>query len=325
MLMATRRDVAERAGVSVATVSYVINNTKNVTPEVRERIMRAIGELDYRPNLLARGLSTRETRHVAMLVDNLNNPHYCEVLSGAQEVASKNGYIVSVISIDFSNTRDVLDLASRWLDGAILALPTANAQIESLLPPSLPIVSHDISIMFDYRRAFDDMVGALKRAGHRSMAFLSGVPLSTPNHWRYAAWLEALEKHGLPVQPELIVDGLPSARTDEAEGMRAAETLMERHAPFTAIYALNDLMALGAIRALHNHGLRVPEDVSIVGCDRLKILQSITPTLATMDICGFEVGRFLMRSLIGKISGKSAEPLTVNVDFVMGESIAPLS
>ena len=122
--MATRRDVAQRAGVSVATVSYVMNNTKNVTPEVRERVMHAVDELDYRPNLLARGLSTRETRHVAMLVDNLNNPHYCEVLSGAQEVASKNGYIVSVISVDFSNTRDVLDLASRWLDGAILALPT---------------------------------------------------------------------------------------------------------------------------------------------------------------------------------------------------------
>ena len=106
--MATRRDVAQRAGVSVATVSYVMNDTKNVTPEVRERVMRAVDELDYRPNLLARGLSTRETRHVAMLVDNLSNPHYCEVLSGAQEVASKNGYIVSVISVDFSNTRDVL-------------------------------------------------------------------------------------------------------------------------------------------------------------------------------------------------------------------------
>ena len=133
--MATRRDGAQRAGVSVVTVSYVMNNTKNGTPEVRERVMHAVDELNYRPNLLARGLSTRETRHVAMLVDNMNNPHYCEVLSGAQEVASRNGYIVSVISIDFSNTRDVLDLTSRWLDGAILALPTTNEQIESLLPP----------------------------------------------------------------------------------------------------------------------------------------------------------------------------------------------
>ena len=322
--MATRRDVAQRAGVSVATVSYVMNNTKNVTPEVRERVMRAVGELDYRPNLLARGLSTRETRHVAMLVDNLSNPHYCEVLSGAQEVASKNGYIVSVISVDFSNTRDVLDLASRWLDGAILALPTTNEQIESLLPPSLPVINHDVSITFDYRRAFDDMIGALKRAGHRDIAFLSGVPLSTPNHWRYAAWREALARHGLPVNPDLIVDGLPSARTDEAEGMRAAEILMERGAAFTAVYALNDLMALGTIRALHNRGLRVPGDISVVGCDRLKILQSITPTLATMDIRGFEVGRFLMRSLISKIAGRCEEPLTVSVDFVMGESVAPI-
>ena len=273
--MATRRDVAQRAGVSVATVSYVMNNTKNVTPEVRERVMHAVDELNYRPNLLARGLSTRETRHVAMLVDNMNNPHYCEVLSGAQEVASRNGYIVSVISIDFSNTRDVLDLTSRWLDGAILALPTTNEQIESLLPPSLPVISHDVAITFDYRRAFDEMIGALKEAGHRNIAFLSGVPLSTLNHWRYAAWREALARHGLPVNPDLIVDGLPG-------------------------------------------------DVSVVGCDRLKILQSITPTLATMDICGFEVGRFLMRSLIGKIGGRSEETFTVSVDFVRGESVAPI-
>lgn len=321
--MATRRDVAQYAGVSVATVSYVMNNTKNVTPEVRERVMQAVHELDYRPNLLARGLSTRETRHVAMLVDNLSNPHYCEVLSGAQEAASKNGYIVSVISIDFSNKRDVLDLASRWLDGAILALPTINEQIESLLPPSLPVVSHDMAITFVYRRAFDDMVGALKAAGRSKIAFLSGVPLSTPDHWRYAAWREALSDHGLPVRDELVVDGLVSAHTDEAEGMRAANALLERGVPFTAVYALNDLMALGAIRALHNHGLRVPEDVSVVGCDRLKILQSTTPTLATMDIHGFEVGRFLMNALIGKIAGCGVEPLTVHVDFVSGETIAP--
>ena len=101
--MATRKDVADQAKVSVATVSYVVNHTKNVTPEVRARVEEAIKELDYRPNMIARGLAMKQTQHVAMFVNNLKNPYYSEMLAGAQTVASEHGYIVSIIMIDYSN------------------------------------------------------------------------------------------------------------------------------------------------------------------------------------------------------------------------------
>lgn len=323
--MATRQDVATLAGVSVATVSYVVNGTKNVTPEVRCRVERAVAALNYRPNLLARSLSTKETRHVAMLVDNLNNPHYCEMLSGAQAIASEKGYIVSVISIDLARPTDVLDLASRGLDGVILALATENTTVQSMLPPHFPVISPGKYIEFDYSQAFDDLLDTFFSGGHRDIAFLSGLPVSSSQHWRFQAWKRSLEKRGLPLRPELIVDGLPSAVTDETEGARAMRELLARDVPFTAIYAVNDLMALGAMRELHARGLRVPQDVSVAGCDRLQLLRYFIPSLATMDVHPFETGRQLMEMLIDEIGGMPQKTHTVHVDFVGGESIAPLS
>lgn len=321
--MATRQDVAARAGVSVATVSYVLNDTKKITPEVRERVLRAVEELNYRPNLLARSLTKKETRHVAMLVDNLNNPHYCEMLSGAQSVASEKGYIVSVISVDVSGSHDVLDLASRGLDGIILALGAGNATIESLLPASMPRISPNHCISFDIQNAFDTLLHTLTGLGHKNIAFLSGLSLASPHHWRYIAWKDALARHGLPLDDALLVDGLPGEITNEAEGMRAARELLARKKAFTALFAVNDLMALGAMRALHLSGLRVPEDVSVVGCDHLQVLQSITPSLATMDMHTFETGKLLMRMLIDEINGARYSRQRVEVDFVPGESIGP--
>lgn len=185
--MATRKDVAQRAGVSVATVSYVVNGTKKVTPEVETRVMQAVEELSYRPNLLARGLSKKETRHVVLMADTMNNPHISEVLVGAQEVASKNGYIVSVISVDVSRPQDVLDLTGRGVDGVILALVSDNNRLLELLDKSMPVTYVGDSLHIDEENAVDDMVAHLTGLGHRRIAFLSGLPFRkrcTPDIWR---------------------------------------------------------------------------------------------------------------------------------------------
>ena len=246
-------------------------------------------------------------------------------LSGAQAIASEKGYIVSVISIDLARPTDVLDLASRGLDGVILALATENTTVQSMLPPHFPVISPGKYIEFDYSQAFDDLLDTFFSDGHRDIAFLSGLPISSPQHWRFQAWKHSLEKRGLPLRPELIVDGLPSAVTDETEGARAMRELLARDVPFTAVYAVNDLMALGAMRELHARGLRVPQDVSVAGCDRLQLLRYFIPSLATMDVHPFETGRQLMEMLIDEIGGVPQKKHTIHVDFVGGESIAPLS
>lgn len=321
--MATRKEVAQRAGVSVATVSYVLNGTKKVTPEVEARVRQAVQELGYRPNLLARGLSKKETRHVALVVDNMHNPHISDVLFGAQEVASKNGYIVSVLSVDISCPQDLLDLTSRGVDGVILALVSDNEVLMELLDPSMPVAHVGDHLRIDQDQAMDDMVAHLTEMGHAKIAFLSGLPHKAPFHPRFNSLVKAMNARGLSMAPELIVSGRNVACVDEAEGFRAMNELLDRNVDFTAVYAINDLVAMGAIRALRLRGLRVPEDVSVVGNDWLEVYRWVTPTLATMEGYAVEIGRRLMQQMIESIAMKPHQESTIVVKYVPGESVGP--
>ncbi|MDO4740796.1 MAG: LacI family DNA-binding transcriptional regulator [Eubacteriales bacterium] len=321
--MATRKDVAQRAGVSVATVSYVLNGTKKVTAEVEARVRKAVHELDYRPNLLARGLSMKKTHHVALVVDNMHNPHISDVLFGAQEIASQNGYIVSVLSVDISRPQDLLDLTRRGVDGVILALATDNQRLQDLLDPDMPVASVGEYLKLEQDQAIDDMVAHLTGLGHRRIAFLSGLPHQEPYHPRFLSLAKALNARGLSMEPELVVSGRSVTSVNEAEGARAMSELLDRKVPFTAVYAINDLVAMGAIRALRMRGLKVPEDVSVVGNDRLEVYRWVTPTLATMEGCAVEIGRRLMQQMIDRITSKPLQECTLVVKYVPGESVGP--
>lgn len=321
--MATRKEVAGLAGVSVATVSYVLNKTKKVTPEVEKRVLEAVDALGYRPNLVARSLSTKKTRHVAMLVDNLQNPHYTELLSGAQSVASENGYIVSIIPVDVSQPHDILELTGRGVEGVILALGADYPLVFQLLDPALPRAQVGPYITFNFEHAMDDMIRDLTRLGHRKIAFLTGLPAEFTDHERIIFWKAALERAGLEFSPELLIPTAPGTRMDPAEGIHAMNSLLDSGEEFTAVYAMNDLMALGAIRALKARGLQIPGDVSVVGNDRLSLLQDVSPSLATLDIHAVELGRLLMRQLIQTISMQPCCRATVIADYIPGETVGP--
>lgn len=322
--MTTRKDVARLAGVSVATVSYVINRTKRVTPEVEQRVRSAVEELNYRPNLLARGLTNRKTRHVAMLVDNLQNPHYTELLSGAQSVASENGYIVSIIPVDVSQPKDILELTSRGVEGVILTLGAYHLPVSTLLGDALPKSQADEYVIFDYGQAMDDMLAHLISLGHRKIACLTGFFAEKDGLERIQAWRSALARHGLEVCEERICRGSASARMDGEEGAREMNALLDSGEPFTAVYAMNDLMAIGAIRALKMRGLSVPEDVSVVGNDHLEVLRSVTPSLASLDMHAREMGGYLMRQLMEIVEQKPISRRRIQAEYVQGESVGPV-
>lgn len=321
--MATRKEVAQLAGVSVATVSYVLNGTKKVTAEVETRVREAVKQLDYRPNLLAQGLSKKATRHVVLVADNLNNPHISDLLCGAQEIASKNGYIVSVLSVHVSQPQDLLDLTRRGVDGVILAMAKDNKELLDLLDPDMPIAFLGGCLGFDQEQAIDDMVAHLTALGHRRIAFLSGMPHQEPYHPRFLSLVKALNARGLSMDPELIVGGKSTMNLDAAEGEREMNELLDRNVPFTAAYAINDMVAMGAIRALFKRGLKVPEDVSIVGNDCLDIYRWVTPTLASMEGYAVDIGRKLMQQIIDRIASKPLEEYTFVVKYVPGESVGP--
>lgn len=318
--MATRRDVAALAGVSVATVSYVMNHTKNVTPEVQARVEAAIQELHYTPNLVAKGLATRKTQHVVMLVNNLKNPHYTEMLAGAQNVASKRGYIVSIIMIDNANPEGALSLTARGINGVIVATDQPE-ETTRLLDGSIPCVFVGRNIDYDYHQAILDAVGSLKEHGHQHIAFLSGLQLNPETNPRYRCLQEALIHYGLPCDAQLMVGGIAHEENDEEAGILAMRALLAREVPFTAVLTINDLMAFGAQSELYRHHLRVPEDISVIGCDNIKAGEYYTPPLSTLNVSAFEMGRFLMKDLIARIEHRPEMRKVIKVAYIERESV----
>lgn len=318
----TREDVAKLAGVSGTTVSYVMNNTKNITPEVRQRVWDAAKQLNYHPSLLARGLATNETKHIAIIVKNLQNPYYTAIQEGIQMIAAREGYIVSVLSAHESPVSNMNILLSRGIDGVIIA-SFSGRYIQELLKPNSPmaVVNEGQSETF-YRNAIFSMVEAFHRLGHRRVAFLSGLPLNSPIHKRYQNFCDALQAYDMDTDPALFING--DGGTDEQSGYNAADALLRSGVPFTGVFAVNDLMAIGAMKRFWQAGLRVPEDVSIVGCDGISTTEFTTPPLSTLQCHAETIGTTLMYQLLEKMHPGRSFPLPkqpMQAEFIQRESM----
>lgn len=321
--MVTRKDVAEYAGVSVATVSYVMNQTKKVSPEVEMRVKQAIEILGYRPNLIARSLVTKQTNHVAMLVDNLKNPHNTAVLEGAQSVANASGYMISGLLIDYANQDAILNLAARGVQGYIVFHPGKREELIHILEKRYWVAADEEDLQINCRDAIFAAVKSLKEHGHQKIGYLSGLRLQDEKkHYRLRNFKEAMQYYGLPLNERLIIDGNEEQTTDEEAGMEAARRLLETKEEFTAVMTVNDLMAIGAIHELHLCGIRVPEDVSVVGCDNIRGTEYSVPAIATLDVKSFEHGRCLMEKLICKMEGRVFEPRVIHAEYIERESVA---
>lgn len=318
--MSTRKEVADYAGVSVATVSNVVNDTKFVSDEVKKRVQDAIRELDYHPNLIARGLATKETRHVAIMVDNLKNSYYTEMLEGAQAYASEYGYIVSIILNDFTDQEDTIGLASRGLDGIIVTTVEAK-KIQEKMNLKTCVTFSDLHVDVDYQRGINEAFNSLVRHGHTKIGFLSGLKLSE-DHPRWDCFRKACQLYNLNINPDFIVDSNDRQTTDEAAGVEAIQRLLKRKDRPTAILAVNDLMAIGAVRELNRNGYAVPKDISVIGCDNSQPSKYYTPTISTIDAQVFELGRSMMCNLIRTIKGEPIIQKVIPSKYIERESVA---
>lgn len=320
-----RKDVALLAGVSGTTVSHVLNGTKAVTPEVRQRVLAAAKELNYHPSLVARGLVTKETKQIAILVKSLQNPYYSAIHEGIQRVATKEGYLVSVLSTQNSPAQNMQTMLARGMDGVIIASTSSLREFEDFLTPSGPMafVNAEVASHF-YREAVFAMVRAFHDLGHRRIAFLSGLSVKKPAHYRYYDFMDALHTYGMECEEALLVDG--DGTTDEQSGYRAADTLLKRGVRFTAVFAANDLMALGAMKRFWEAGLRIPEDISICGCDDILAASYTAPPLATLQSHAVTLGEYLMYQLLEKMQPERINPLSdkqIHAEFVLRESMGP--
>jgi len=310
------RDVAEHAGVSFQTVSKVLQGAGRAAPATRQRIFDAAAELGYRPNTLARGLATRRTRTIGFIASGLASFVLDPLMRGAEREARAQGYftIIALAEGDEEQAERLIhELIERRVDGIISAALTLqqNRRYGELLRRLAPTVC-----IFPVHGGGLSLVGEdppligllatqhLVTLGHRRIATIVGVVDRPGVSGRFRGYQQALEEAGLAVDPELVDVG---HWTPEG-GYDAMHRLLD-HAPgITAIFAHNDHMAIGAIRALHERGLRVPDDVAVVGCDDIDLARYVVPSLTTVRISFERSGETAVRLLLDRLGEPHREP-----------------
>ncbi len=288
--MATIRDVAKLAGVSIATVSHVINETRYVSDQLIGRVKRAMEELDYHPNLLASSLRGGETKTIGLIIPDISNQFFAEISRKIEDNGLAHGYSLIICNSDDSPEKEkrYIDiLLSKQVDGFIFI--SAGDETDSLVKPiskGIPIVVADRYIENPNVNTVivDNFDGGYKASkhlidlGHKRIGFISGSSTVTPSSDRFEGYKRALNDSNLPVDPSIIVRGDYRYQG----GADAMQRLLEADPDITAVFSCNDMMALGAIRTIYNFGLKIPEDISIIGFDDIPLAMSSYPALTTM-------------------------------------------
>ncbi|PYI84060.1 MAG: LacI family transcriptional regulator [Verrucomicrobia bacterium] len=305
-------DVARHARVSVFTVSTVVNKNGQVSPTLRRRVERAIQKLNYRPNLLARGLVKRQTHTIGIVVRDIVNPFFPLLVRGAEDAAQKAGYSVLLCNSDDQREKEeqYLELLlSKRVDGILLNKAPGNlsASLRQLLAESkVPVVSlmrtsadlkGDAVVTDDEKGAFE-AVSHLARVGHRRIALVSG-PLNVSNgKARWRGFRKALKAAGLQYEQDLVTEG--DYHIDS--GYRAGLFLLPRRPD--AVFVANYLMTVGLMKAADEIGLRCPDDFGLASFDDYPWLSCFRPRLTTVELPKYEIGATAVQTLLERISGK---------------------
>jgi len=330
----TLHELAKAAGVSVATVSRALTPGKHpVNPKTREHILELAEELGYRPNLIARGLRTDQSFTIGIIVDSIVSPFSPSIIRGIQDHLHQYDYFSLIINADWdpeNETRAIRDLIDRSIDGFIFVESWLHSDSPNLDLADKPYVF--VHRLFSRNQensvAVDDVYGAhlaidhLAALGHRRIAFING-----PNGWdatnnRLQGYLEALEKWGITFEPELLHTG----NWELQSGLSAVRSLLGLSERPTAIFAANDLMALGAIYGIQEVGLRVPDDIAVVGYDDREIAALARPTITTVTLPTYEMGLASAKMLLNVFGSDlpKAEPVTVKGKLIVRESCGAL-
>ncbi len=324
----TIQDIANRADVSISTVSRVLNNTAPVADETRERVLSIIAELGYKPNLFAQGLAGGQSRTIGVLTQLIGSPFYDVILRGILRGIDGRGYSPFFADGSWDPKKDQIALnmfIQRQVDGLIILNGHSPEEylIEVASQVPMIIVGRVISALKEQCLPFDDYDAArqatqyLIDAGHRQIAHITGLHNHQDAIERREGYLQALTENGIQPDPELIVEG----DFTEPSGVMAVEMLLMRGHIFSAIFAANDQMAYGARLALYRRGMRVPEDVSIVGFDDQAPSAYMVPPLTSIRRPPLEIGETVGRALIDLMQGKSITLPKFQSTLVIRESV----
>ncbi len=330
--MSTIKDVARLAKVSPAIVSRIINedDTLSIRKETEERVRAAIKQLGYRPNLMARALRVKETKVIAMVIADISNPYFPELVKGAQRAATQRDFILTLFDTeeDIENERKYIEVISdRQMDGIILTSVYVedetlrivdNAGMPYALIQRMADYKNGLGVKVDDVRGSSMAVQHLIDYGHKKIGNISGLSYTDPGRNRLKGYKETLKKNGIDMVPGYIVE----ADFTEAGGYTAMKKILELASPPSAVVVGNDLMALGAMEAVKDSGLSIPDDISIVGFDDIWVARKTNPSLTTVRADLYNMGYIACKLLIQKILGERIENenIMIDVELVVRES-----
>jgi len=303
------REVAERAGVSITTVSHVINRTRKVSEELTNRVHAAMEELDYRPNLLARGLRKKESKTIGVVLPDISNSFFADIARAIEDTSFAHGFSVILCNTDDDLAKEIAysrALSEKQVDGIIfVAAGKSSDQVRKLQEQKLPVVIVDrpIADITADTVLTDDINGGwlgakhLIELGHTRIACIMGPSILEPAAQRMYGYRKAMQEEGLFVEDEWIVRS--NFRFDG--GRQAAIQLLALPQPPTAIFASNDMMAFGAISAAKEMGLMIPDDLSIVGFDDILMCAIFNPALTSINQPKDEIGALATNMLLDRI------------------------
>ena len=325
------KDIAREAGVSHSTVSRALSDSPLVKAETRERISQLAEEMGYTPNTVARSLVRRRTETLGLVVSTVADPFAAEVVRGIEETAFDNGF--GVLLCGSGNNRDreiaaVRMLREKRVDGIVVSASTVGDFYMPLLDElDIPIVlvNREQGTEYTYSVVTDDIHGGalavnyLLDLAHRRIGVITGPVQSQSSHNRLQAYRQTIEELDIPFDPQLVVQG--DGKADG--GYASADCLLDVVHPPTAIFCYNDLTAIGAIRAIKNRGLSVPDDVSVMGFDDIPFAEYVDPPLTTVRQHRYTMGRLATEMILALLNGKSPEAnIYLKGDLIIRESCA---
>lgn len=331
------RDVAKRAGVSISTVSRVTNRKGSVNREMTDRVWRAVRELNYQPDAQARALVSGRSHIIGLMVTEITNPFFPELIQRFEELAVESGYevlLASTASDAASISRSVRRVLQRKVDAVAVMMFGREAPIlEELASHAVPLVVMDSgperaprgridAVQVDYDAGIREAIAHLAGLGHRRIGFVSGPLQQTSARLRKEAFRRGMRSHKLVTRPELMLEG---DHTLEG-GMAALERLLALEAPPTAVICSNDLTAIGVLHGLFEAGRRVPEELSVIGFDDVHIAQFMLPPLTTVRMSCSDIAHAAFSLLRHRIESDAARktPPPVRTSLVVRQTTGPV-
>ena len=326
----TISDVAREAGVSLMTVSRVVNNKEDVSASTRRHVLAVIEELGYRPSSIARGLVTQRTSTLGVVVPDIDNPFFSSLVRGAEDMAYNEDYSVLLCNTNEEPERELAVLQSleeKQIDGLLLCSSRlGDGELYKVIDrfPAVVLASRNLDGACVGAALIDEQAGGrmiaehLIQTGHNSIGLISGPSVSYSARGRLQGFREILEEAGLPYHPEWIRRCSPTIE----EGYREAIKLIPDFPQLTALVCHNDLVAISAIQACADLNKRVPEDIAITGFDDIPIAALVTPSLTTCRIPRYDLGSGAMRLLLDQIADCEGElqNILIKPDLIVRDS-----